>query len=131
MDTLLSKFVRRYCSCPCGQPKNDPCSTIRREPCPSRLPPYDCLEGPSGWHPIPDGGYKKFSKLFLFVCLPLVIVLSLTVLGNPEHVERPKFFPYPFLRKRDKIFPWDGGSEKSFFHNPELNPLPNGYEDEI
>nr|CAI5865651.1 unnamed protein product [Callosobruchus analis] len=33
------------------------------------------------------------------------------------------------MRMRSKRFPW-GDGQKSLFHNPKVNALPDGYEDE-
>lgn len=46
---------------------------------------------------------------------------------NHPH-ERAAFKKYPYLFKRDKPFPW-GDHNKSFFHNPKFNALPEGYEE--
>lgn len=92
---------------------------IYRKSCPtgSGIPPYS--------HP---GSYKIYKKLVLMVSLPLIIGLTiLTFKRKKEEKERPPFVKYEYLRRRTKGFPWGDGT-KSLFHNPDKNPLPNGYE---
>ncbi|KAK4874284.1 hypothetical protein RN001_013644 [Aquatica leii] len=132
MNKLIRSFVRRYSQCPCNTPKEQSCPSPKSQLCtPSRLPAYDYITGPSGSHPAPAGGYLLYARISLFVCVPLIIALTLKVFSEQKPIERPEFRPYPFLRKRDKLFPWGGGSDKTLFHNPELNALPKGYEDDI
>lgn len=78
------------------------------------------------------GSYKVYKSTFFLVALPTI--LALTVFNylrskNEECDDREPFVKYEYLRRRTKRFPWGDGS-KSFFHNPKVNPLPDGYEDE-
>ncbi|CAG9102804.1 hypothetical protein JYU34_005717 [Plutella xylostella] len=78
------------------------------------------------------GGHKLWKKLSFFVAFPAVgLGMVNAYLAHQEHAhhERPPFVPYEYLRVRTKRFPW-GDGQKSLFHNPHVNPLPNGYEDE-
>ncbi|CAG7835215.1 unnamed protein product [Allacma fusca] len=86
----------------------------------------------------PKPGRAAFWKgITYFVCLPTIVVLTVkTFMPDPNvneecktHHERPKFVPYEYMRVRTKRFPWGDGNH-SFFHNPKLNALPDGYEDE-
>jgi len=50
-------------------------------------------------------------------------------LKHQEDHDKPRqeFVKYDYLRRREKRFPW-GEGQKSLFHNPHVNPLPDGYE---
>ncbi|CAH1117267.1 unnamed protein product [Phaedon cochleariae] len=79
------------------------------------------------------GGYKIYKTLFFVVGLPLIALAmancALRKQQRAECEERPPFVKYEYLRKRDKRYPW-GDGVRSFFHNPKVNALPDGYEDE-
>lgn len=74
-----------------------------------------------------EGGYKIYQKLFMFVGLPIVLVAMLNCYVSHTEHERAPFVKYGYLRRRTKRFPW-GEGQKSFFHNPHVNALPDGYE---
>lgn len=77
-----------------------------------------------------SGGYKLWKRMTFFVAFPAVGLCMLNAyLGHQEHAHhaRPEFVKYEYLAKRDKRFPWGEGN-KSLFHNPHTNALPDGYE---
>ncbi|XP_054710158.1 cytochrome c oxidase subunit 6A2, mitochondrial-like [Uloborus diversus] len=79
-------------------------------------------------------GMKLWRNLTIFVAAPSIVLCMINAyLGEKEHMEhleehRPEFIPYEHLRIRKKRFPWGDGNH-SLFHNPKVNPLPEGYED--
>ncbi|KXJ77308.1 hypothetical protein RP20_CCG007862 [Aedes albopictus] len=77
------------------------------------------------------GDYKKWKKLSLFVAFPavgLAMVNAVLQLSSQEEHEPPEFVPYEHMRIRTKRFPW-GEGQRSLFHNPHVNALPDGYEE--
>lgn len=65
-----------------------------------------------------------------FVAFPAIILCALNCYlvhkNHPHH--RPEFVKYDYLRVRTKRFPW-GDGQRSLFHNPHFNALPDGYEE--
>ncbi|XP_014250347.1 cytochrome c oxidase subunit 6A, mitochondrial-like [Cimex lectularius] len=79
----------------------------------------------------PKGGsYLIYKALSLFLGIPLMIGSTYVLLGPEHEHERQPFVAYPHLRKREAKYPWGDGN-RTLFHNPKVNPLPEGYEDEI
>ncbi|CAO2629226.1 Cytochrome c oxidase subunit 6A1, mitochondrial [Lemmus lemmus] len=72
-----------------------------------------------------EGSARLWKALTYFVALPGVGVSMLNVFLKSRHEEhgRPEFVAYPHP------FPWGDGNH-TLFHNPHVNPLPTGYEDE-
>ncbi|KAJ8938893.1 hypothetical protein NQ318_023210 [Aromia moschata] len=93
-----------------------------RKPCPV----------PGSGHLPKDGSYKIYKLLTFFVGIPAIAVAGINTYQSKQsrksECERPPFVKYEYLRRRTKRFPWGDGN-KSFFHNPEVNPLPDGYEE--
>jgi len=80
-----------------------------------------------------SGGMRLWKLLSAFVAIPGVAVCwvnaQIKEKEEHEHGERPEFAAYDHLRRRTKKFPWGDGNH-SLFHNPHLNALPEGYEEE-
>merc|ERR1712136_584167 len=79
------------------------------------------------------GSMRMWKNISLFVALPAIgLTMVNAYLGEMEHMShpRPPFVAYEHLRIRTKAFPWGDGN-KTLFHNPRVNALPDGYEDEI
>ncbi|XP_066226870.1 cytochrome c oxidase subunit 6A1, mitochondrial [Saccopteryx leptura] len=96
----------------------------------SRFRPQLARSMSSGAHG-EEGSARMWKALTYFVALPGVGVSMLNVFLKSRHEEheRPEFVAYPHLRIRSKPFPWGDGNH-TLFHNPHVNPLPTGYEDE-
>lgn len=101
-----------------------PGTPVNRKPSPCKQ------ERPSIIHEPKKGGYKIWRNIS-FVCMLGVIGAAANVYRqHQQHVpEREPFVPYEYLRRRTKRFPWGDGNH-SLFHNPCVNPLPDGYEDD-
>ncbi|XP_064612845.1 cytochrome c oxidase subunit 6A1, mitochondrial-like isoform X2 [Liolophura sinensis] len=75
------------------------------------------------------GSARLWQILTLTVALPGVGICWLSAyVISPEHHVQPEFKPCSWLRLRNKAFPWGDGNH-TLFHNPHLNPLPDGYEE--
>lgn len=81
----------------------------------------------AGHEPNPD----LWRRIFYFGCCPAIVLAMInTYLEEKEHWEhykRPEFKPYEYLRIRTKKYPWGDGNH-GLFHNPLVNPLPDGWE---
>merc|ERR1712168_944739 len=84
-------------------------------------------------HGVPhsDSGWTKWRTAFFLVAIPSIVAVhfSAFVFVDPEEHKRPEFRPYEYMRVRTKKFPWGDGNH-GLFHNPHVNALPDGYEDE-
>ncbi|XP_049780680.1 cytochrome c oxidase subunit 6A, mitochondrial [Schistocerca cancellata] len=91
---------------------------------------FAAVKGPSAVAGHGGGGVKLWKNLSFFVALPAVglCMLNAWLKHQEEPHHRPEFIPYEHLRLRTKRFPWGDGN-KSLFHNPHTNALPEGYED--
>ncbi|WP_411026502.1 hypothetical protein, partial [Salmonella sp. s54395] len=79
-----------------------------------------------------DHGSAKTWKIMTCVgAVPAVVFCMMNAyqgeMEHKAHHHQPEFVPYTHLRIRTKKFPW-GDGDKSLFHNPEVNALPDGYE---
>lgn len=76
---------------------------------------------------------KLWRNLSLFVCLPAMIICTINSYiaekEHHEHFQRPTFVKYDYLKIQTKKYPW-GDGQRTLFHNPKVNALPTGYEDE-
>ncbi|KAK9888031.1 hypothetical protein WA026_000313 [Henosepilachna vigintioctopunctata] len=88
------------------------------------------VEGPSAISGGPEGGYKIWKNISIFIAVPAIALCMVNCwLEHKKGHERPPFVAYEHMRIRTKRFPWGDGN-KSLFHNPHANALPDGYEDE-
>uniref|UniRef100_A0A4X2LGJ3 Cytochrome c oxidase subunit n=1 Tax=Vombatus ursinus TaxID=29139 RepID=A0A4X2LGJ3_VOMUR len=90
--------------------------------------PLKPIHGPFGGNE--EGSAHMWKMLTYCVALPGVAVSMVNCykkFKNPH--KKPKFIPYSHLRIRTKAFPWGDGNH-TLFHNPRVNPLPSGYEDD-
>jgi len=84
------------------------------------------------------GGMKFWRSVSLFGVLPVITLMSVNLALHMQEQHkcgharktRPEFVPYEYLRIRNKRFPFGDGT-RTLFHNPEINALPGGYEDEM
>uniref|UniRef100_A0A336KAF3 Cytochrome c oxidase subunit n=1 Tax=Culicoides sonorensis TaxID=179676 RepID=A0A336KAF3_CULSO len=85
--------------------------------------------GPDAGHSAGSSGmWKKLSFLVAFPAIGLCMANVYLDHKNHPHAP-PEFIKYDYLRIRTKRFPWGDGNH-SLFHNPHMNPLPDGYEEE-
>ncbi|XP_075219995.1 cytochrome c oxidase subunit 6A1, mitochondrial-like [Lycorma delicatula] len=82
------------------------------------------------FHKHAEEGVKLWRNLTFFVAFPgiALAMANAYISHTAHHEERPEFIPYEYMRIRTKKFPWGDGNH-SFFHNKELNALPEGYEE--
>lgn len=93
---------------------------------------FECADTHSiGVDPKLVGGYKLWKGLTFLLGFPLIIAAAIfTYKQKTENeIKREPFTEYEYMRRRTKRFPW-GDGQKSLFHNPHVNALPDGYEHE-
>ncbi|XP_037934821.1 uncharacterized protein LOC119669112 [Teleopsis dalmanni] len=109
-------------ACSCGKEKPKPKKKRSGETC---RPGKSSRKLPGG-----DEGHSKLFRYFSFGIIPIILLFSVFTLASIGPHRREPFVKYTYLRKRDKKFAWGDGN-KTFFHNRNVNPLPEGYEDDI
>jgi len=75
---------------------------------------------------------KFWKRISIFIGAPAILLAGVNAyLGEMEQKSKPRppFVAYEHLRIRNKPFPWGDGN-KTLFHNPKVNALPEGYEDD-
>lgn len=98
------------------------------------MPSDDCCKEKRPEASKQDKKALKTARAFtLYAALPIVLIMTgiqwAIHQGTVSECEqRPEFVKYPYLRIRTKRFPWGDGN-KTLFHNPHVNALPDGYED--
>lgn len=87
------------------------------------------VEGPSAVSGQHEGGYKIWKNITFFLAFPSILLCGVNCYLSHKnaHHEPPEFVKYEHLRIRTKRFPWGDGN-RSLFHNPHVNALPDGYE---
>lgn len=78
-----------------------------------------------------EGSQRMWMLLSIFVAFPCTTWVYFQAKAKEEKEAqhpRPEFVPYAHLRVRTKRFPW-GDGQRSLFHNPKMNALPDGYEE--
>ncbi|XP_023179661.2 cytochrome c oxidase subunit 6A1, mitochondrial [Drosophila hydei] len=72
--------------------------------------------------------WKRVTFLVATPAIGLCMINAYKGMGETKELQvRQPFVKYEHLRRRNKRFPW-GDGERSLFHNPNANPLPEGYE---
>ncbi|OQR75298.1 cytochrome C oxidase [Tropilaelaps mercedesae] len=81
-----------------------------------------------------EASMNMWRKITLFIGFPAIGVSMVNAyLAEKEHeahYKRPEFVKYDHMYIRTKKFPWGDGN-RTLFHNPKTNALPEGYEDEL
>ncbi|XP_057660321.1 cytochrome c oxidase subunit 6A, mitochondrial-like [Diorhabda carinulata] len=87
------------------------------------------VEGPSAVSGQHEGGYKIWKNITFFLAFPSIVLCAVNCYLSHQsgHHDPPEFVKYDHLRVRTKRFPWGDGN-RSLFHNPHTNALPDGYE---
>ncbi|KAH8400835.1 hypothetical protein KR009_001374 [Drosophila setifemur] len=78
----------------------------------------------------PGNTASLWKRVTFLLALPVIVICAVNAFTGHVPHEREPFAKYEYMRRRNKRFPWGDGNH-SFFHNPEINALPEGYEDEI
>ncbi|KAL1115232.1 hypothetical protein AAG570_007263 [Ranatra chinensis] len=92
-----------------------------------------CMDTPACCKDTPPRPRRSTNRLYqllsLFFALPIVMIVTSAQFYGREEQKRPPFIPYSYLRLKTRRYPW-GDGEKTFFHNPKMNALKDGYETE-
>ncbi|BES87704.1 Hypothetical protein NTJ_00510 [Nesidiocoris tenuis] len=119
---------RPFCT-PANCPEEKPCPPVCK---PTEVPKDgDCPKKVETKKPKDQShGSGRVYQTLTLILAPSLLLLATWVLLRHHEPERPPFVKYSYLRIRTKKFPWGDGNH-TLFHNPRVNPLPEGYEDEI
>lgn len=80
-----------------------------------------------------DETVRLWKNLTLYGAFPAMAIVGayvyLEMQAEHDHYKRPEHIPYEYMYVRTRRFFWGDGNH-TLFHNPKVNALPEGYEED-